>query len=41
MVAVDEAWAAVMVSIRGPVGDASSYFLNFIGGGRFAVFVVP
>jgi len=41
VVAVDEAWAALMVSVRGPVGDAFSYFMNFIGGGRFGVFAVP
>ncbi|GAA1751456.1 hypothetical protein GCM10009747_06110 [Agromyces humatus] len=41
VVAADEWWAAAMVSVRGPVGDVSAYFLNFIGGGRFAVFAVP
>ncbi|GAA1804849.1 phosphatase PAP2 family protein [Agromyces neolithicus] len=41
IVAVDEAWAAVMVSVRGPAGDVFAYFMNFIGGGRVAVFLVP
>ncbi|MCD2442943.1 phosphatase PAP2 family protein [Agromyces sp. SYSU K20354] len=41
VLAVDEWWAAVMLGVRGPVGDTTSYFMNFIGGGRFAVFAVP
>lgn len=39
--AVDAAWAELMVGVRGPAGDAFAYFMNFIGGGRFAVFLVP
>ncbi len=37
----DEEWAEEVLSLRGPVGDVFAYLMNALGGGWFAVFVVP
>lgn len=39
--AVDEEWAEDVLALRGPVGDVFSYFMNALGGGVIAVFVIP
>jgi undecaprenyl-diphosphatase len=38
---MDEEWAEEVLSLRGPVGDLFSYFMNALGGGIVGVFVVP
>ncbi|MFF2389652.1 phosphatase PAP2 family protein [Agromyces sp. NPDC058104] len=38
---VDEEWAEDVLTWRGPVGDIFSYFMNALGGGIIAVFVIP
>jgi len=40
-VGVDEAWMAEVVDWRGPLGEAVSRVFDFLGGGWFAVLVVP
>lgn len=39
--AIDDGWMLDLVAIRGPVLTAISDAMNFIGGGWFAIFVVP
>lgn len=39
--AFDEEWAEELLTLRGPVGDVFSYFMNALGGGIVGVFVVP
>ena len=38
---VDEEWAEDVLALRGPVGDVFAYFMNALGGGIIAVFVIP
>lgn len=38
---IDEAWMAGILGLRGPVGEAISLVFNFLGGGWFAILVVP
>ncbi|MFF2272312.1 phosphatase PAP2 family protein [Agromyces sp. NPDC058136] len=38
---VDEEWAEDVLTWRGPLGDVFSYFMNALGGGIMAVFVIP
>jgi undecaprenyl-diphosphatase len=40
-VALDEAWMAEVLGWRGPVGEAISRVFDFLGGGWFAILVVP
>jgi undecaprenyl-diphosphatase len=40
-VALDEAWMAEVLAWRGPVGEGISRVFDFLGGGWFAILVVP
>src|SRR5262245_61449262 len=38
---LDEEWMEEILEIRGPVGEALAMVFNFVGGGWFAILVVP
>ena len=40
-VGIDEEWMEEMLELRGPVGEAISLVFDFLGGGWFAILVVP
>lgn len=39
--ALDEEWMEELLELRGPVGQALAMVFDFLGGGWFAIFVVP
>ncbi|HET8897112.1 MAG TPA: phosphatase PAP2 family protein, partial [Protaetiibacter sp.] len=41
VVDLDEAWMAEVLEWRGPVGESVSRVFDFLGGGWFAILVVP
>ena len=38
---LDEEWMEEILELRGPVGEAISLVFDFLGGGWFAILVVP
>lgn len=38
---LDEDWAEDMLTLRGPVGDLFAHLMNVLGGGFFAIWVLP